>query len=273
MTRTATFELKGPVDALGYALARTGQVPPTNYPHDADIQWLAGTIIVGLIAAAIIQVRRSAPRQLRNAALALILVILPVLALLRGGHGIRERHVVTVQVVLALWAAIGLGAMLASPASRTVRRLGWLVAIALMAVSLRGNGALVSQGGDWLWDIDRMRTGADLLMIVPRSAQFSVHAMMTGNSPLASETVGWPPVCRTDTESWCRGVDGVPSVSLDEVTDEVVAAAAAAPRSVWIFDARGQEVYRRIPARLDACERVFRDATWTVLQCSGTALR
>jgi hypothetical protein len=62
-------------------------------------------------------------------------------------------------------------------------------------------------------------------------------------------------------------------VSLDDVTEGVFAAAAAAPRSLWIFDARGEQTYGRIPPRLDACERVFRDATWTVFRCSGSALR
>jgi hypothetical protein len=100
-----------------------------------------------------------------------------------------------------------------------------------------------------------------------------VYAMLTGDSPLCGESLRWPPVCETDTEWWCRRADGLPTVSVDEVSDDVIAAAAASAQSIWIFDVRGERTYQRIPLRLHACEQVFRDATWTVLGCSGTALR
>jgi hypothetical protein len=56
-------------------------------------------------------------------------------------------------------------------------------------------------------------------------------------------------------------------VSVDEVTDAVVAAAAAAPRSLWIFDVRTEDVRLRIPPHLRACAEVRRDANWAVFEC------
>jgi hypothetical protein len=273
VTRSERFELPGPADAIAYALARAGQVAPADYSRDPRIAWLGGGIIAVLIAMAIVRLRRTDPRWLRNAALILILLVMPILALLSRGHGIRERHVITVQVGLALLAAVGLAGMLAASNRTTVRVLGCLLAIVLAGLSVRGNSALVLWTGDWLSGIDRLRGAADLMMIVPRSAQFPVYAMLTGDSPLCGESLRWPPVCETDTEWWCRRADGLPTVSVDEVSDDVIAAAAASAQSIWIFDVRGERTYQRIPLRLHACEQVFRDATWTVLGCSGTALR
>jgi hypothetical protein len=237
------------------------------------MMWLAGGIVIVLIAAAGVHMRRRAGHELRSAAFIFVLVLLPILALMSGGHGIRERHVITLEVVLALWAAAGLGYLLAAPGEAWRRRLGWSSLIALAALSVTGNAALLLRDSDWLPEIDRLRGGADLLIIVPRSAQPSVYAMMVGDSPLGSEPARWPPVCSSDTEWWCRRVDELQTVSVDAVSEEIVAAAAAAPRSVWIFAARRDDVDQRLPPQLDRCERAFRDTTWTVLRCTASDLR
>jgi len=272
-TMTTTFEIKGVVDALGYALARAGQAPPFDYVRDGLPAWTAGTLVVALIAAAAL-LRPYARCQLRNVGVALVLVILPILALLSGGRGIRERHVITVQVVLAFGAAAGLGALLTANRWVPLRVLGGLAALALVWLSIEGDRALLSQPDEWLHDVGRYAAGAELLMIVPRNAQLPITAMLTGDAPSASAPVAWPPVCESDSEWWCRQLDdGRRVVAVDDVSDAVVDAASRAARSVWVFDLRNRAINGHVPARLDACKRVRTDVSWMVLECAAADLQ
>lgn len=274
MTRTATFELHGPLDSLGYALARAGETPPRAYAPEGLLSWLAGGLVVALIGTACVLMRKRGWRQLYNFGVALVLVIVPILALLSGGRGIRERHVITLQVVLALGAAAGLGAMLTASKSAARRRIGVAAALVLVALAVAGNRALLSQPDEWLRGVGHMTRGAELVMVVPRSAQLPVAAMLTGNSSAASAAVAWPPVCESDSEWWCRRLDdGRRVVAVDDVSDAVVDAAAGAGRSVWVFDRRERALNGRIPARLDTCKRLRADTFWTVLECAGGDLQ
>jgi len=272
-TDLSMFEIHGPSDALGYALAMVGQAPPLDCAGNETVRVLAGAMAAVLILAAIVGLWRSAPRQLRDPLLVLGLVVIPVLALLGGGHGIRDRHVIAVHVALTLLAATGLGLMISGRRGSKPRMLGWFLAIALAVVSAYGNGMVVRGSEGWIGQISRLCAGADLLMIVPRSAQLSVHAMLTGDSPLASATLRWPPVCESDTEWWCRRVNGLQVVSVDEVTDDVVAAASAFARSIWIFEARREETHHGVPPRVRGCEPILADSMWSVFSCAGTNLR
>ena len=74
------------------------------------------------------------------------------------------------------------------------------------------------------------------------------------------------------TEWWCRRAGRLTTVSVDAVTDEILAAADAVPRSIWIFDLRGAAGAARIPARLASCQPVVRNAGWSVLACAGGRL-
>jgi hypothetical protein len=170
MTRTATFELHGPLDSLGYALARAGETPPRAYAPEGLLSWLAGGLVVALIGTACVLMRKGGWRQLYNFGVALVLVIVPILALLSGGRGIRERHVITLQVVLALGAAAGVGAMLTASKSAARRRIGVAAALVLVALAVAGNRALLSQPDEWLRGVGYMTRGAELVMVVPRSA-------------------------------------------------------------------------------------------------------
>jgi hypothetical protein len=266
-TDMAVFEIAGPIDMLGYALAVTGAAAPPQYGGSAVWMAPAAAIAIVLIAVAIVGLWRRAPRQLSEVAVVVVLLTLPVLALLAGGHGVRDRHVIGVHIGLALCAATGLGLLIGSRQHWAPRVLGWTAAGVLAAVCLVNNSAVVRNSEGWIDQIAALSARADLLMIVPRSAQFPVHAMLTGDAPPGSETMRWPPVCRTDTEWWCRRVGRLQTVSVDEVTDAVVAAAAAAPRSLWIFDVRTEDVRLRIPPHLRACAEVRRDANWAVFEC------
>jgi hypothetical protein len=273
MTHTATFELKGPFDTLGYALARAGQAPPRVYAPEGLLTWVAGGLVLTLIAAAWLLTRQRA-RQLYNFAVVLVLVGVPIAMLLSGGRGIRERHVITLQVVLALGAAAGLAALLSAGKSAPQRRLGALAALALIGLSIAGNRALLAQPDEWLRGVGRMTRGAELVMVVPRNTQLPVTAMLTGNSAAAGASVAWPPVCESDSESWCHRLDdGRRIVAVDDVSDAVVDAAAGVGRSVWVFDGREPAVKRGLPARLAACKRLRADLFWTVLECAGGDLQ
>jgi hypothetical protein len=271
-TDVTMFELAGPADALRYALAVAASAAPTS--EGGSGIWLAPAAAIAslLIVVAIVRLWRRDLRQLRDATVILLLLFVPVLALLAGGHGIRERHVIGPHVGLAFFAAIGLGLTISSAGRRT-RLLGWLLAGALSALSATGNAAVVRNSTGWIAQIAQIGARADLLVIVPRSAQFPVYAMLTGDVPLGSRTTRWPPVCESDTEWWCRRVGRLDTVSVDEVTDGVVASAAAFPRSIWIFDVRGTGGSHRIPPQLRGCEQVQRDVTWAVLECSNATLR
>jgi hypothetical protein len=272
-TDIALFEIHGPVDALGYALALAGQAAPVNYGANPIWLWPASAIVAVLIAVAVVALRRRAPRQLHDAALVLVLLIAPLLALLSAGHGIRDRHLSGLQVGLALFAATGLGMMIERTNGRKIQALGWSAACAVVVISAIGNSAVVCNSEGWIWQIGDISARTDLLMIVPRSAQFPIHAMLTGDVPMGSATLRWPPICQTGTERWCRRVDGLRTVSVDEVTDGVIAAAATAPRSIWILDARDTHISGRIPPRLRGCEQILRNASWAVLECSMGDLR
>ena len=265
LRRAETFELRGPGDALAYTLAAVGETAPGLYVHQALLPWLALAFAAALIAIAGLRATRGLGLVLG----ALALVVVPVLALLAGGHGIRERHVIAVQVVLALLAALGLARLLAARRGSAARRGGVLVAAVLVALAAIGNRALIAGATGWVERLDRYTAGADLIVLAPRAALMPVHAMLTGDAPTADAAMRWPPVCESDGEWWCRRIDGTPAVAIDRVDDQVLAAAAGAPRSVWIFAGEATSV----PARLHGCATLLHDQTWHILECRGAALR
>src|SRR5262249_7185774 len=156
------------------------------------------------------------------------------------------------------------------------RTLGGVFAVALAVVSAVGDSALMRGSHGWM-QIDRKVDRADLVMAVPRDAQGTVFATVFGDSPDGSDTIRWPPVCEVGTEWWCRGVAGVQTVGVDEVTDGVLTAAAAFRRSVWFFNVTedmdpASFVRERLPAPLRRCEQMFANEKWLVLDCASTSL-
>jgi hypothetical protein len=265
-TKTDVFELRGPLAVLAQALAAIGQAAPREFGGADLARWLGGSVALGLVAAALPFLRRQ--QRWLTIPVSVVLVTAPVLALLISGRGIRERHVIGVAIVLALLAAIGWAELIA----RSKRGAAGLSLVGLLVLCAYGNTVLLRGAGGWLDQLAEVCSGADLLVVAPRSAQMPIHAMLTGDSPLASPGIRWPPVCESDTEWWCRRLGALPMVSVDAVTDDVVDSAAAAPRSVWVFRA-GNVGDRDVPARLGRCRTVHSDEVWSVLECSGMTLR
>lgn len=265
-TDVAMFGLQGPRDAFGYALAMAGLAAPANAGGARAWFVPAAAVAAVLVFAALVLLWRSDRRQARDAGLVLALLAVPVLALLAGGHGIRDRHVLGMHLGLTWCAATGLGGLIASPGWRA-RLLGGLAAGALIGIAAVGNHTVLAASTGWIDGLAELGAQADLLVIVPRDAQFEVYAMLTGDVPLGSETVRWPPVCPSGTEWWCRRVGRLQTVSVDAVTDEVVAAAAVSPRTIWIYKLLGAS----IPGPLRACRSVLRNATWSVFDCRDSA--
>jgi hypothetical protein len=270
-TKTDVFELRGPLDVFAQALAAIGQAAPREFGGAEIARWLGGGIALGLVAASLPFLRRQ--QQWRTIPASVVLVTAPVLALLISGRGIRERHVIGVAFVLALLAAIGWGQLIAAAKRPLARAMGGLSLLGLLALAAYGNIVLLRGARGWLDRLANVCSGADLLVVAPRSAQMPIHAMLTGDSPLASPGIRWPPVCESDTEWWCRRVGALPMVSVDAVTDDVVDSAAAAPRSVWIFRSGQETDDDHVPLALRRCDVVARDPFWRILQCSGMALR
>jgi hypothetical protein len=266
------FELRTVDEAFAYALAIAGQGPPLGYPDTAMLIRPARAVAVALIAAGIVALWQRDARQLRNALLTLGLVVAPVLALLSGGHGIRDRHVIAVHVALTLLVATGLGLATTVLRSWTARSVAWLLALALATICVLGNRAVVLASNNWIPHLDGLCEQANLVVTVPRAAQGVVFAMLFGDSPEGGKTMRWPPACDLGTEWWCRRVGRVQNVAIDEVTDAVLETAATMPRSVWIFnvDAAASD---RIPPRVRRCQETFANSEWLVFDCAATALR
>jgi hypothetical protein len=228
-------------------------------------------VVALLIIAAAVGVWRNHRRRLLTTLAMVLLVTVPVLALLGSGRGIRERHVLGVQTVIAVLVALGLGQMMAVK-KRAPRAVGVLLILLLVALCARGNIDLVRGARGWLGQLADLCSGADLLVIVPRSEQMSVYAMLTGDSPLAGEGMRWPPVCESDTEWWCRRADGLATVSVDAIGPDLVASATAAPESIWIFRTSGEAGAQEIPPPIKSCEPVSTDPFWRILRCFGPTL-
>ena len=269
-TKTDVFELRGPVAVLGHALAMVGQAAPGDIGAADPMSWFGGGVAVGLVGAALLGSRRRERRQFSIIAFAiLVLVAAPVFALLGGGRGIRERHVIGIAVVLALMAAMGWRWMIGMHRRTAQLAMGGTVLIALVALSVHGNATLVRGARGWIDQLPSLARDTDLLVIVPRSAQMSVYAMLTGDSPLAGEGMRWPPVCETDTEWWCRRAGGQPTISVDTVTADLVTSAAAVQSSTWVFSAGGESDNDDAAALLERCTVVLRDVGWRVVRCTA----
>jgi hypothetical protein len=270
-TDLTLFELRGPLDAIRSALTFAG-LGAFSVEVGTD-QWLMPAVVIaGLLSLyGAVRLVRSAPRALAIALLVFTLLFAPVLALLAGGHGIRMRHAVCLQVGLTWFAAAGLGLLLSGPG--LIRRgTGWLLIGALMVIGVRENGALLRASHGWIDNLDEIARQADLLLIVPRAAQFPIFAMLTGDGPEGTATVRWPPVCPSGTESACRQVSQLSIVAVDQPSDSVVAAAAAAQHSVWIFRTPDSDALRSAQERLRICRSILQDRYWVMLECAGSDL-
>ncbi len=273
-TKSDVFELRGPAAVLGHTFAIVGQATPGDIGAADPMSWFGGGIAVGLVGAVVLASRRREPRRFAFIAFAtVVLVAAPVFALLGGGRGIRERHVIGIAVVLALVAAMGWRRMLGTRRRTAQLAMGGTVLVALIALSVVGNASLVRGARGWIDELPSLARDADLLVIVPRSAQMSVYAMLTGDSPLAGDGTRWPPVCETDTEWWCRRAGALPVVSVDAITADLVAGAAAVPSSTWVFSADAKVVDRDAVSPLGRCAVLFRDFDWCVVHCSAAELR
>jgi hypothetical protein len=271
--KTGPFEILGPVDAFRHALAATGLSAPQADAAPGSVAVIGGSAIAGgLILLAILYLWRRSRRQLAVVVSAVLLVAVPVGALLSGGQGIRERHVITVHVMLAFLAAIGLGSLFAA-ASGKVRGLVWLLVSGLAVCAFVGDRAALDAAHGWNTDIGRLSAGADLIVIVPRDAQGMMYAMLFGDAPEGRETVRWLPVCQLGTERWCRRVGQQQTVSVDEVSDGVVSAAAGVRRSVWIFRKDAAVYPGGLPRALGACGELLRDPDWQLVECAPASLR
>jgi hypothetical protein len=271
-TKTDVFELRTPAQVLGAAFATAGQAAPGALDHARGLPLVGGGVVALLIVVAAVGVWRVDRRRLLTVVAMVLLVTLPVLALLASGRGIRERHVLGVQTVIAIVVALGLKQMMAVK-KRGPRAVGVLLILLLAAFCARGNIDLVRGARGWLGQLADLCSGADLLVVMPRSEQMTVYAMLTGDSPLAGEGVRWPPVCNSDTEWWCRRADGVVIVSVDAIGPDLVASAAVAPKSIWIFPAGGEAGAQEIPPPIQSCELVPADSFWRIFRCLGSTLR
>lgn len=115
-TDIAMFALHGPVDALVYALAMAGMAGAPYSAGTLPWVWPAPAAAALLILAALLGLWRTDRHQLRHVLLVLVLLALPVLALLVGGHGVRDRHVFGLQLGISWCAALGLATLIASRA-------------------------------------------------------------------------------------------------------------------------------------------------------------
>jgi hypothetical protein len=271
-TKTDVFELRTPAQVLGAAFATAGQAAPSALDDLRGLPLLGGSLVALLIIVAAVGLWCEHRRRLLTVVVMVLLITLPVLALLGSGRGIRERHVLGVQTVSALLVALGLGQMM-SIKKRAPRAVGALLILLLVALCVRGNIELVRAARGWLGQLADLCSGADLLVIMPRSEQMTVYAMLTGDSPLAGEGIRWPPVCDSDTEWWCRRTDGIAIVSVDAIGPDLVASAAAAPKSIWIFPTGGEAGAQEIPPSIQSCEPVPADPVWRILRCFGPTLR
>jgi hypothetical protein len=273
-TKTDVFELQGPAAVLGHAFAIVGQATPGEIGIADPMSWFGTAIAIVLVTVAILASRRGEPRQfLFIVGSSLVLVAVPVLALLGGGRGIRERHVIGIAVVLALMAAMGWQRLIDRRRRTAQLAIGGTLLITLIALSARGNTTLVRGASGWIDQLPFVARATDLLVIVPRSAQMSVFAMLTGDSPLAAEGARWPPVCESDTEWWCRRAGPLTVLSVDAITADLVISAAALPSSTWVFSADGDSDNRGPAPLLDRCTVVFRDVGWRIVRCSAEELR
>jgi hypothetical protein len=184
-TDLTLFELRGPRDTIRSALTFAG-MGASAHEAGPDAWLVPAGMIAGLLSVyAVGRLLRVAPRTLAAALLVLALLLAPVLALLAGGHGIRTRHAVCLQIGLAWFAAAGLGLLLCG-AGLLARAAGWLLLCALAVIGVIENGATLRASAGWIDNLDAVLAQADLLLVVPRAAQFPVLAMLTGDGPRAT---------------------------------------------------------------------------------------
>lgn len=272
LAKPDSFELAGFADTLAAALTSVGQLPPSDYAHSPPAAWLAGGLGITLVLATFLRRDNGVTSCLHLAWAALVAVALPVLALLAGGHGIRERHVIALQVGLTLLAALGLGGLLTNP-RRALRTLGIVLAATLLFASFRGSQALIQQTGGWIPELRRLCAGADLLVLVPRQAQGALLAMLTGDAPNATPMIAWPPVCATDNETWCQRIDDLSIIAVDVADDAVAQSAARFEHSLWIFEARPAGDTGLVPDVMRNCTTLLADTHWSAFECTAAELR
>ncbi|MBX3026526.1 hypothetical protein KF840_16590 [bacterium] len=267
--KSGTFELAGALDTLAHALASAAQATPLVMATPPAGQWWSalcvGLALLGMGGWLWWQRR---PRALLQQAIVVGLAFLPLAALLSGGHGIRDRHALGLQIVLA-WVLAGALALMLTAAARSLRAWGATALAALAALSWSGTTTVLQLTADWPPELARHARDADVVVIVPTWAEGTVHAMLTGRAAEGSDTFRMPPICPLGTEKYCRHAANLRSVAVDQPSAELVDAVAGYPRSLWLFDT----AHLAMTEALQGCDRFIATPNWTAFDCRGAALR